>query len=284
MNIDDYPSMALSSTVGFDFADCEDFLARLEAEDSNPSSYQSSYLSHSLSPDDPLSSGRGSSPLSSFSPNNDDSMDPNAWVNDAYLFPLEQSNVASNTREFVKTESPYVKAEFQPSQDHSSFPDNISPSYAPASFSNNSLRDNISPSSLSPSSLSPASSASSHLMTPPYRTYGPSPEMYTEPLPLQGQFPQQQQLQMPAIPNPSTEVAAKNLTVSAKRSSPATSTAHNAVRRGPATVRNNAPQDIPEQGAKGGKIIKPKKVCSFKLPGSIFFLFMFIIFVNFCDD
>ncbi|KAK9470487.1 uncharacterized protein V1510DRAFT_422846 [Dipodascopsis tothii] len=86
-------AFTLPSTMPFDFADCEDFLARLEAEDLSSGSYSA----HSLSPEDILSSAHGSSPLSSFSPE-EPSDGPNNWNADAYLFPMDGAGVSPHVK------------------------------------------------------------------------------------------------------------------------------------------------------------------------------------------
>ncbi|KAK9463753.1 uncharacterized protein V1516DRAFT_661877 [Lipomyces oligophaga] len=274
----------------FDFADCEDFLARLDAEDSI-SSYQSSQLSHSLSPDDILSSGHGSSPLSTFSPNNNEESVESAsssWGVDSFLFPVDQQGSATSAPVGVPSnEQPssvfpsqirvnpdIVKSEYESSAQPEQVLNNSFNSYPPADF--NVHHGSISSaSSLSPSSLSPASSASSHMMSPPYKGYGLSPSQYApDQLPPANltikqsySSPEQQPFMVPrpsvvdVKPVVQVNVTPESIKQSAATTKRAPSTSHGAVRRTSASTRGSQSSggQSPPESAKTGKVTKPKK-------------------------
>ncbi|KAK9248928.1 hypothetical protein V1506DRAFT_526469 [Lipomyces tetrasporus] len=282
--MDDYAAAMPASNVFFDFADCEDFLARLEAEETSGSSYASS---HSMSPGELLSSGHGSSPLSSFSPQTDDPNDPNSWGADTFLFPLDSnSNIMplqspQQVSPPVKV-SPLVKSEYNQLADQAPFLfETDTSSYAPAEYSttavSNAASQSSSISSMSPTSLSPASSASSQMLTPPYKTFVSSPPgMYTNepqmlPSPPLFQHAQQQPQQLissqqkAANANLMASATAEALgSATASKRSLQTITTQASVRHPSTSGRGNQRQSSndlspPEQGAKGGKITKPKK-------------------------
>ncbi|KAK9450901.1 uncharacterized protein V1518DRAFT_412008 [Limtongia smithiae] len=254
--MDDFTAMA-PSNVSFDFADCEDFLARLEAEESTASSYQTS-LNPSLSPEDLLSSGHGSSPLSSFSPHSDDPNDPNSWRADQFLFPIDTANSLVLPQDDIK---PEVNTVVDPSQ---FFFEPGTPTYVTSDVPALSHNPSVSSaSSASPSSLSPVSSASPHVMTPPYKNYMPSPPMPMYKIDQATQYAMMPQMQkLPVATMPSTVPVVKTTTTTTKRS-PSVTTGHNAVRKQSASGRvgQNVDHVSPpeQQGAKGGKVTKPKK-------------------------
>ncbi|KAK9355820.1 hypothetical protein V1523DRAFT_423840 [Lipomyces doorenjongii] len=266
--MDDYAGTVPANNVFFDFADCEDFLARLEAEETISSSYASS---HSLSPGELLSSGHGSSPLSSFSPQTDDPNDPNSWGADNFLFPLESSGNIMPLQP-----SPPVKSEYDQVDPAQLFFDSHGSPYATGEYSSKtasgatSQLSSISP--MTPTSLSPVSSVSSQAQTAPYKTFVPSPPgMYTaEPrvLPSSSQFqPSQPQVSPQQVVT--TVNTAANAKSNAKRSAAnperttQTTTTQDSVRKVSTSARGNQQSlnDLspPEHGAKGGKITKPKK-------------------------
>ncbi|KAK9322643.1 hypothetical protein V1517DRAFT_130033 [Lipomyces orientalis] len=276
--MDDYAAAMPASNAFFDFADCEDFLARLEAEETSGSSYASS---HSLSPGELLSSGHGSSPLSSFSPQTDDPNDPNSWGADAFLFPLDSNNNIMPLQSPQQVLPP-VKAEYNQLADPAPFLfETDTSSYAPAEYSTTTVSNAASQSSsitpMSPTSISPASSASSQMLTPPYKTFVPSPPgMYTTepqmlPSPPLFQHAQQQPQQLVSSQQKAANVnlmasaagEAKG-TVTASKRSLQTITAQAPVRKSSTSgrgIQHQSSDDLspPELGAKGGKITKPKK-------------------------
>ncbi|KAK9466398.1 hypothetical protein V1512DRAFT_226004 [Lipomyces arxii] len=262
--MNEYSSLPPQANVPFDFADCENFLARLEAEESDRSTYASS---HSFSPDPVLSSGHGSSPLSSFSPlNNEDPNDSNSWGADTFLFPFDSNSTAMPMQvEDQVTQSPQLKTEYSAMEDPNGFyyadtqrfgttpvnSVNYSSSFgASSTTSHNSLS--------SANSLSPASSTSSQTYTPPYKAFVPSPTMYSADATVQPSF----QNTMPQqVINPAASMAAsqKSTAAASKRSPQGFS--QSTSRKTSASSRQQQYNDIspPEQGAKGGKIVKPKK-------------------------
>ncbi|KAK9313274.1 hypothetical protein V1522DRAFT_400304 [Lipomyces starkeyi] len=266
--MDDYAAIMPANNVFFDFADCEDFLARLEAEETISSSYASS---HSLSPGELLSSGHGSSPLSSFSPQTDDPNDPNSWGADKFLFPLESSGNIMPLQP-----SPPVKSEYKQVDPAQLFFDSDGSPYATGEYYSNmassatSQLSSISP--MTPTSLSPVSSASSQTQTAPYKPFAPSPpgtntaEPRMLPSPSQIQQPQPQVAPQQMVTNVNTAAnaiaIAKRSAANPERTSQTTAT-QNSVRKVSTSARGNQQSlnDLspPEHGAKGGKITKPKK-------------------------
>ncbi|KAK9241177.1 hypothetical protein V1525DRAFT_428934 [Lipomyces kononenkoae] len=268
--MDDFPATMPANNAFFDFTDCEDFLARLEAEDAIASSYASSY---SLSPGDILSSGHGSSPLSSFSPPTDESSDLNSWGGDTFLFPVDSNNSNILPLQAQQQLSPTVKNEYSQVDPAQLFYDPRRSPYAGGDYSSNAISNATSQptsmSSMTPTSLSPASSATSHMPTPPSNTYFPSPPgMYqTEPqrLPSPSQFQQQQSQDAPQQLVSNVNTAATDIPTSMFKTEAATesgSTESSASKITRSTQRNtqlsNDMSHI-EHGSKGGRVVKPKK-------------------------
>ncbi|KAK9385679.1 hypothetical protein V1515DRAFT_607546 [Lipomyces mesembrius] len=261
--MDDYAGTMPANNVFFDFADCEDFLACLEAEETISSSYASS---HSLSPGELLSSGNGSSPLSSFSPQTDDPNDPNSWGADNFLFPLD-----SSANIMPLQPSPPVKSEYNQVDPAQLFFDSNGSPYATGEYSSNTASSatsqlrSISP--MTPTSLSPVSSASSQTHTAPYKTFVPSPPgMYTaEPrvLPSSSQFLPSQPQVAPQQMVTNVNTAANAIGVAKRSAANLERTTQDSVRKVSTSARGNQQSlnDLspPEHGTKGGKITKPKK-------------------------
>ncbi|KAK9374830.1 uncharacterized protein V1513DRAFT_458489 [Lipomyces chichibuensis] len=265
--MDDYAATMPANNVFFDFADCEDFLARLEAEEAISSSYASS---HSLSPGELLSSGHGSSPLSSFSPQTDDPNDPNSWGADNFLFPLDSSGSIMPIQP-----SPPVKSEYNQVDPAQLFFDSDGSPYATGEYSSNmassvtSQLSSVSP--MTPTSLSPVSSVSSQTQTAPYKMFTPSPPgMYTAEPPVllsPSQFQQSQPQIAPQQMATNVNMAANAIAVAKRSAANPEQTSHitakNSVRKISTSARGNhlSLNDLspPEHGAKGGKITKPKK-------------------------
>ncbi|KAK9455301.1 hypothetical protein V1511DRAFT_500053 [Dipodascopsis uninucleata] len=259
--MDDFPLHTNSNTgeggMMFDSADCEDFLARLEAEFSAPSSYTSS---HSFSPGELLSSGNGSSPLSSLSPQTDDNGDIGNFNYDAgSLFMFDPSNPQQQfmqpmAQPQLLQSQHYIKSEYGNSIEPSKFlnepdtPPYGSMDYGKVMGSNNSMNSNCS------ASVSPISTSSTQNFVAP-GSISPNTD---DAMNMRNGFIPSPPMENSVSPDQKVAKGGLSDSVFHKRAT----TAKDSISRSSFSHGTSSTENSPEQnaqGVKGGRITKPKK-------------------------